>query len=174
MSLETLAPRSRGFLFTNAHPAGCAAMVAQQIQVARSALTGCSAGGTALVVGASTGYGLASRIACAFGCGMKTVGVFFERPPAGKKTGSAGWYNSAAFHQAAEEAGLGCASLNGDAFSNQLKSQTIARLADSFGPADLLVYTADEWDCLAEGSPMAHAMHREAHWVWDKEEGSSP
>ena len=141
MSMEVISPRSRGFLFTNAHPSGCAAMVQQQIEAARKGRSAPAVGGTSLIIGASTGYGLASRLACGFAYGMKTVGIFYERPPSGKKTGSAGWYNSAAFHGAAHGSGLSCASLNGDAFSNPLKQQAIERLRDGFGPVDLVIYS---------------------------------
>jgi enoyl-[acyl-carrier protein] reductase/trans-2-enoyl-CoA reductase (NAD+) len=141
MPLEIVAPRSRGFLFINSHPAGCAAMVSQQIELARASRPANAGGDCALVIGASTGYGLASRIACAFGHEMKTVGVFYERPPAGKKTATAGWYNTAAFHQAAQAQGLPSANFNGDAFSNQIKSQVVERLRGGIGPIDLLVYS---------------------------------
>src|SRR5438067_1695609 len=93
MALEVIAPRIRGFICTSAHPAGCAANVAEQIEVARCRRRETGSGGTALVIGASTGYGLASRVAAAFGHGMGTLGVFFERPASEKRTATAGWYN---------------------------------------------------------------------------------
>src|SRR5204863_2357075 len=105
MALEVVSPRIRGFICTNAHSGGCAEAVRGQIAAVRAIHPAPARGGNALIVGASTGYGLASRIAAAFGHGLGTLGVFFERPPSDRKTGSAGWYNSAAFHEAAAGAG---------------------------------------------------------------------
>jgi len=143
MTLEIITPRMRGFLATNAHPAGCRSNVETQIQIARTALSGAggSHGGTALVLGASTGYGLASRIAAAFGCGMNTIGAFYERPPSEKKTASAGWYNTCAFHDAARAAGLRADSINGDAFSAEISNEVIAKLKDGYGPVQYVFYS---------------------------------
>lgn len=141
MSLEVVSPRMRGFLCTNAHPGGCAASVGHQVLVAEQGRNGGPRGGNALVIGASTGYGLASRIATAFGHGMATVGVFLERGASGSKTGSAGWYNSAAFHAEAARAGLKAASFNADAFSHETRRQVLERIARDFGPIDLVVYS---------------------------------
>ena len=123
-----------------AHPAGCAANVAEQIAVVRNG--GPISGGPkrALVIGASTGYGLASRIAAAFGSGADTVGVSYERPATEKRTASAGWYNTAAFEREAAAAGVRAFSINGDAYSDEIKDQTIAILRD-LGPVDLVVYS---------------------------------
>ena len=134
-------PRVRGFICMTAHPAGCAANVGRQIAHvrARGPIDGPR---SVLVVGASTGYGLASRIAAAFGCGAKTAGVFFERPGSARRTASAGWYNSAAFERAAAGAGLGAWSYNGDAFADDAKERVTGLIADHLdGSVDLVVYS---------------------------------
>jgi enoyl-[acyl-carrier protein] reductase/trans-2-enoyl-CoA reductase (NAD+) len=134
-------PKIRGFICTNAHPQGCAesinkqiAYVIQQNDIPKNAKN-------VLIIGASTGYGMASRITAAFGCGAKTLGIFFEKEPTDKRTGSAGWYNTAAFQQAADEAGLWAKNINGDAFSDEIKAKTIALIKDEMGPIDLVVYS---------------------------------
>ena len=134
-------PKVRGFMCTTAHPAGCAANV--QSQIAHVQAGGPIDGGPkrVLVLGASTGYGLASRITAAFGSGAATLGVFFEKPGTERKTGSAGWYNAAAFGQAASDAGLYCKSLNGDAFSTEMKQQVIDTIKADLGTVDLVVYS---------------------------------
>lgn len=134
-------PRVRGFICMTAHPAGCAANVGRQIAHVRERgrIDGPR---SVLVVGASTGYGLASRIAAAFGCGAKTAGVFFERPGSARRTASAGWYNSAAFERAAADAGLGAWSYNGDAFADDAKERVTGLIADHLdGSVDLVVYS---------------------------------
>lgn len=133
-------PQSKGFICLSAHPAGCAGNVRDQIAHVRSRLTG-DGPKNVLVIGASTGYGLSSRIAAAFGYGAKTLGVFFERPAEGKRTATPGWYNTAAFEREAQKAGIPAYSLNGDAFSDTLKTQTLALLKDRLGPVDLVVYS---------------------------------
>ncbi|MEO0436633.1 MAG: enoyl-ACP reductase FabV [Pseudomonadota bacterium] len=134
-------PRVRGFLCTTTHPVGCAENVARQIRYVRG--NGDVDGGPkrVLVVGSSTGYGLASRIVAAFGSAAATLGVFFEKPGSERKPGTAGWYNSAAFHQEAEAAGLYAKSINGDAFSDEVKQQAIAEIKESMGQVDLVVYS---------------------------------
>jgi enoyl-[acyl-carrier protein] reductase / trans-2-enoyl-CoA reductase (NAD+) len=134
-------PKVRGFVCVTAHPAGCAAHVQQQIDLVRS--RGPITGGPkrVLVLGASTGYGLASRITAAFGCGAATVGVFFDRPSEEDRPATAGWYNTAAFQRAARAAGLCAASVNGDAFSDGIKRQTLEILRRDVGPVDLVVYS---------------------------------
>ncbi len=134
-------PKVRGFICINAHPQGCAANVREQIASVKA--QGPVAGGprNVLVLGCSTGYGLSSRIAAAFGSGANTLGVCFEKPPTDAKTASAGYYNTVAFHEAAEAAGLFCQTINGDAFSAQCKDQVIAALKASMGKVDLVVYS---------------------------------
>lgn len=136
-----IAPKIRGFICTTAHPDGCAAHVQEQIDYVKSkpALQNCPK--RVLVVGSSTGYGLASRIVPAFGGGASTIGVFFEKEPTDKKTASAGWYNSAAFEAAAKAAGLYARSFNGDAFSNEMKQQVIEAIKADLGQVDMVVYS---------------------------------
>lgn len=134
-------PKIRGFMCTTAHPAGCAANVRQQIEYVKARPSIENGPKRVLVLGASTGYGLASRISAAFGCGAATIGVFFEREGSDKKPGTAGWYNSAAFHEAAEAAGLYARSINGDAFSNEVKSKVIDLIREDLGQVDLVVYS---------------------------------
>lgn len=136
-----ITPKVRGFICTNAHPEGCALNVQEQIDFIKA--RGPIAGGpkNVLVIGASTGYGLASRITAAFGCGAKTLGIFFERPPTEKKTASAGYYNAAAFETAAKKEGLYAKSVNGDAFSDECKQTVIELLKKDMGKVDLVVYS---------------------------------
>ena len=98
-------PKVRGFICTNSHPVGCAASVQQQINYVKQQETLADGPKNVLILGCSTGYGLSSRIVSAFGYGAKTLGVCFEKPPSERKTATAGWYNTAAFHQQAKEAG---------------------------------------------------------------------
>ncbi len=135
-------PKVRGFICTTAHPIGCAAMVEEQINYVRQQTKLPATFKNVLVIGASTGYGLASRIVASFGMGANTLGVFFEREAADKRTASAGWYNSAAFEQIAHKAGLYARSLNGDAFSDAMKQQVIdCILNDLNGKVDLVIYS---------------------------------
>lgn len=136
-----VAPKIRGFICTTAHPEGCAANVRSQIEHARSRGPLPHSPKKVLVIGASTGYGLASRIVPAFGGGAATVGVFFEKPGTESKTGSAGWYNSVAFEEAAAEAGLYARSFNGDAFSKELKETVVAAIQADLGQVDCIVYS---------------------------------
>ena len=133
-------PRIRGFVCITSHPKGCAAKVRQEIDVAKAAKKD---GGPkkVLVLGSSTGYGLSSRIATAFCHDAATLGVFFERPSMKGKPASAGWYNSVAFEKAAHEAGLYAKSINGDAFSDEIKAQTIETIKADLGQVDLVVYS---------------------------------
>lgn len=134
-------PKIRGFICTNAHPVGCAVHVQQQIDfiTAQGPLNGVPK--RVLVIGCSTGYGLASRITAAFGAGAQTLGVCFEKEPSEKRTATAGWYNTAAFHQAAAQAGLAAHTINGDAFSNEIKAQAIEQIKASMGQVDLVIYS---------------------------------
>jgi enoyl-[acyl-carrier protein] reductase/trans-2-enoyl-CoA reductase (NAD+) len=134
-------PKVRGFLCTTTHPAGCAENVRRQIEYTRAQGAIENGPQRVLVIGASTGYGLASRITAAFGSGASTLGIFFEKPGTEKKPGTAGWYNSAAFHDFAAEEGLYAKSINGDAFSNEVKQQTIDLIRKDLGQVDLVVYS---------------------------------
>ncbi|WP_461518426.1 enoyl-ACP reductase FabV [Porticoccus sp.] len=133
-------PRVRGFMCITTHPVGCEANVKQQIDYVKSkgAIDGPK---RVLVIGASTGYGLAARITAAFGCGADTLGIFFEKEGAEKKPGTAGWYNSAAFHKFAEAEGLYAKSINGDAFSDEIKQKTIDTIKADLGQVDLVIYS---------------------------------
>ncbi|MCP4467974.1 MAG: trans-2-enoyl-CoA reductase family protein [Halieaceae bacterium] len=134
-------PRVRGFLCTTTHPVGCDANVKRQIMHVRNQGSISEGPKRVLVIGASTGYGLASRITAAFGCGAATLGIFFEKPGKEKKTGTAGWYNSAAFHRYAEAEGLYAKSINGDAFSDAVKQQAIDVIKADMGQVDLVIYS---------------------------------
>lgn len=133
-------PKIRGFICTTAHPEGCAQHVQEQIDYVKSQpkIAGPK---KVLVIGASTGYGLASRIVATFGAGADTIGVFFERPGSEKRTASAGWYNTAAFEKAARAEGYIAKSINGDAFSHEIKAETIALIKEQFGQVDMVVYS---------------------------------
>lgn len=133
-------PRTRGFICTTAHPQGCAQQVRQQIQYVKDqpAIRGPR---NALVIGASAGYGLASRIAAAFGAGANTIGIYRKSEPAPGRTASAGWYNSAAFEHAAHEAGLQSYSLTGDAFADDTKARAVELIRRELGQVDLVVYS---------------------------------
>jgi len=134
-------PKIRGFICTNAHPVGCAAHVNEQIAYVKSQPQAEAKPKNVLVIGASTGYGLSSRITAAFGNGAKTLGIFFEKPPTEKKTASAGWYNTAAFQAAADDAGLWSKNINGDAFSHEIKAKAIETIKAELGEIDLIVYS---------------------------------
>lgn len=139
MSEQVVAPRIRGFISLTAHPEGCAANVREQIEVARRGSSGEL--GNALVIGSSTGYGLASFLVTAFGYGASTLGVCFEKEPSESKTATAGWYNLVEAHRLAEEAGVHVETINGDAFSDEVKREVVRALRDRFGPIDTLVYS---------------------------------
>lgn len=133
-------PKTRGFICTTAHPEGCAIQVRHQVEYVQGkpAIQGPR---NALVIGASTGYGLASRIVASFGAGANTIGVYFDKAAEGARTASAGWYNSAAFEQASAEAGRKSFSIVGDAFSDEIKEKTIATIREELGQVDLVVYS---------------------------------
>ena len=139
--LMIIKPRVRGFLCVTSHPAGCDANIKRQIDYVTS--QGPIAGGPkrVLVIGASTGYGLSSRITAAFGCGADTLGIFFEKEGTQAKPATAGWYNSAAFHNYAQADGLYAKSINGDAFSNAVKQKAIDTIKADMGQIDLVVYS---------------------------------
>jgi enoyl-[acyl-carrier protein] reductase/trans-2-enoyl-CoA reductase (NAD+) len=134
-------PKIRGFICTTAHPMGCAAHVRQQIDYVRQkgALNGMPK--RVLVIGSSTGYGLASRIVPAFAGGAGTLGVFFEKESEADRTGTAGWYNSVAFEKEARAAGLYAKSINGDAYSDAIKEQVIATIKADLGQVDAVIYS---------------------------------
>lgn len=134
-------PRVRGFMCITTHPTGCDANVKRQIDYVTAKGKIEDGPKRVLVIGASTGYGLASRISAAFGAGAATLGVFFEKEGTERKPGTAGWYNSAAFHRYAHEAGLYAKSINGDAFSDAIKQKTIAAIQEDMGQVDLVVYS---------------------------------
>lgn len=134
-------PRIKGFICTTAHPIGCAKDVQRQINLVREAGPIAGAPKRVLVLGASNGYGLASRIAAAFGGEAATLGVFFERPSMKGRPASAGWYKAAEFARAAKAAGLAAAHINGDAFSPDIKAKVIGQIKSSMGQVDLVVYS---------------------------------
>lgn len=135
-------PKIRGFICTTAHPEGCAKHVQEQIDFVRKHVALKNGPKKVLIIGSSTGYGLASRIVAAFGANAQTIGVAFEKPASGKRTASAGWYNTAAFEREAQKAGIYAKSLNGDAFSDELKQQTIELIQrDWNGEVDLVIYS---------------------------------
>ena len=134
-------PKVRGFVCVTAHPAGCAAHVQEWINYVKSKGPVAKGPKKVLVIGASTGYGLASRISAAFGSGAATIGVFFERPSDPDKPATPGWYNSAAFTAEAKKAGLYAKNFNGDAFSDALKQEVLAAIKNDLGQVDLVVYS---------------------------------
>jgi enoyl-[acyl-carrier protein] reductase/trans-2-enoyl-CoA reductase (NAD+) len=134
-------PKIRGFICTNAHPAGCEAHVNEQISYVKSHQQANAKPKNVLVIGSSTGYGLSSRITAAFGNSAKTLGIFFEKPPTERKTASAGWYNTAAFQKAADETGIWSKNINGDAFSHEIKAKAIETIKAELGEIDLIVYS---------------------------------
>ena len=134
-------PRVRGFMCVTTHPVGCEANVREQIDYVKAQGAIENGPKKVLVIGSSTGYGLASRISAAFGSGAATLGIFFEKEGTEKKPGTAGWYNSAAFHKFAEAEGLYAKSINGDAFSDEIKQKTIAQIKEDLGQVDLVVYS---------------------------------
>jgi enoyl-[acyl-carrier protein] reductase / trans-2-enoyl-CoA reductase (NAD+) len=142
MPLQIVKRRSRGFICVNAHPEGCRRNVERWIAGVRGKTpAGQNVPKNVLVIGASTGYGLASRIASAWGYGAKTLGVFFERPPESDKTATAGHYNTVALHSIAKRDGLFAVSLNGDAFSDEIKRAAAEIIRKEMAPVDLVIYS---------------------------------
>ncbi|MCL6636663.1 MAG: bifunctional NADH-specific enoyl-ACP reductase/trans-2-enoyl-CoA reductase, partial [Alicyclobacillus sp.] len=133
-------PKVRGFICTTAHPLGCAEHVREQVAYVRSQPP-VAGPKRVLIIGCSTGYGLASRIVAAFAGGADTVGVCFEKPASDNRTATAGWYNTAAFEQLARAAGRFAQTLNGDAFSDELKQETIDVIRRHLGQVDLVIYS---------------------------------
>jgi enoyl-[acyl-carrier protein] reductase / trans-2-enoyl-CoA reductase (NAD+) len=136
-------PKIRGFICTTAHPIGCAKRIQEEINFVQN--QGVIEGGPkkVLVIGASTGYGMSSRIVSAFGCRAATLGIFFEKAAevSKKRTASAGWYNSVAFEQKANDAGIYAKSFNGDAYSDEMKQTAIEAIKKDLGKVDLVIYS---------------------------------
>tara|TARA_Y100000815_G_scaffold274325_1_gene308034 strand:+ start:847 stop:2064 length:1218 start_codon:yes stop_codon:yes gene_type:complete len=152
-------PKVRSFICTTAHPEGCAKNVSEQITYVENQgyIDGAK---NVLIIGASTGYGLASRIVSAYACGANTLGVAFEKPSNGKKTASAGWYNTAAFEHAAHEKGLYAKTINGDAFSDEIKQQVIDIIQQEMnGKVDLIIYSLAS---PVRKDPQSGELHRSA------------
>lgn len=135
-----IAPRFKGFICTTAHPQGCEENVIEQINYVKNH-NSVEGPKNVLIIGASTGYGLASRIMSTFGSGASTIGVMFERPASERKTASPGWYNTAAFERIAGESGFYSRTINGDAFSNEVKEKTIKLIKEDLGKVDLVIYS---------------------------------
>ncbi|MCL2054538.1 MAG: trans-2-enoyl-CoA reductase family protein [Oscillospiraceae bacterium] len=133
-------PKIRGFICTSAHPVGCEENVRRQIEYVKSKPK-MDAPKKVLVIGASMGYGLASRIAAAYSCGASTIGVIFDRAGKDNKTGTAGWYNTAAFEKFARADGIYAKTLNGDAFSQEMKRETIELIKKDLGKVDMVIYS---------------------------------
>ncbi|GAA0362003.1 enoyl-ACP reductase FabV [Bowmanella denitrificans] len=134
-------PKIRGFICTNAHPVGCAVNVQKQIDYVKQQGVSGQGPKKVLVLGCSTGYGLASRIVAGFGYGAATLGVCFEKEASETKTATAGWYNTAAYHDKARQQGMYAKTINGDAFSHQIKQQVIDTIKADLGKVDLVIYS---------------------------------
>jgi enoyl-[acyl-carrier protein] reductase/trans-2-enoyl-CoA reductase (NAD+) len=134
-------PKIRGFICTTAHPEGCAASVKEQINYVKAQGTIDGGPKKVLIIGASSGFGLSTRVVSTFGCGADTLGVFFERPSDGRKTATAGWYQSLAFEKEAKAAGNYAKSFNGDAFSNEMKAKVIDEIKANMEKVDLVIYS---------------------------------
>lgn len=134
-------PKYRGFICTTTHPKGCQLNVAEQVAVTRQQAFSDQGPKKVLVIGASSGYGLAARITAAFGYQAATLGVYLEKPGTERKPGTAGYYNSWAFEQAAQEAGLYAKSINGDAFSHEMRAKAVELIQQDLGEVDLVVYS---------------------------------
>ena len=134
-------PKVRGFICTTAHPEGCKALVRSQIEYVKAQKHSAKGPKKVLVIGASMGYGLASRISAAYSYGAATVGVIFDRAASGSRTATSGWYNTAAFEQIASEDGLYAKTINGDAYSKEIKDKTIELIKADLGKVDCVVYS---------------------------------
>lgn len=157
MPLQIIKRRSRGFICVNAHPEGCRRNVERWVTAMRGQIPADRPRPkSVLVIGASTGYGLASRVAAAWGCDAKTLGVFFERAPEGEKTATAGYYNTAAFHGLAGQDGLFARSINGDAFSEQVKREAAEVVRKEMAPVDLVIYSLAAPKCTDPATSQVH------------------
>lgn len=133
-------PKNRGFICTTSHPDGCAEAVRMEIEYAKEHQS--DAGfKKVLVIGASMGYGMAARIAAAYSCGADTLGVIFDKEGTEKRTGTAGWYNTAAFEKRAHADGKYAKTVNGDAFSKEIKDQVINIIKNDLGKVDVVIYS---------------------------------
>ncbi len=141
MPMEVIAPKIRGFICTTAHPAGCAMNVQRQADYVRQMIHTPRPDVSALILGASTGYGLASRIVLGAGYQAKTLGIFYEKVPSGTRPGSAGYYNSVAYHKLAQEWGCWAKSLNGDAFSDEMREKAAQNIRENMGKLDYVIYS---------------------------------
>lgn len=151
-------PKVRGFICTTAHPVGCGENVKEQIDYVK-AQPKTPGAKNVLVIGCSTGYGLASRISAAFSCGASTIGVMFERPQSGKRTATPGWYNTAAFEEYAHADGLYAKTINGDAFSQEVKRQVIDLIKKDLGQVDMVVYSlASPRRTMADGTTCSSVL----------------
>lgn len=151
-------PKVKGFICTTAHPKGCEESVRRQIEYTKE--KGMVEGPKKiLVIGSSTGYGLASRIAVTYGYGADTIGVAFERESNGKRTATAGWYNTQAFEKMAKEDGYFAKSFNGDGFSKEMKEEVIACIKKEFGQVDMIIYSlAAPRRTLADGTTVSSVL----------------
>lgn len=133
-------PKVRGFICTTAHPVGCEKAVSDMVEYVKkqNKLDGAK---KVLVIGSSMGYGLASRISAAFGCGAATLGVMFDKPASGNKTGTSGWYNTRAFEKLAHADGLYARTVNGDAYSDECKKEVIDLIKTDLGKVDMVIYS---------------------------------
>ena len=151
-------PKVRGFICTTAHPDGCQAIVKEQIDYIKSQ-PHANGPKRVLVVGASMGYGLASRITAAYSFGAATIGVIFDKPASGNRTATAGWYNTAAFEAFAHADGLYAETINGDAYSQEIKDKTIALIKKDLGQVDMVVYSlASPRRTMADGTTYSSVL----------------
>ena len=134
-------PKVRGFICTTAHPDGCRALVKEQIEYVKAQPHAANGPKKVLVIGASMGYGLASRITAAYSFGAATIGVIFDRAASGSRTATSGWYNTAAFEEFANADGLYAKSINGDAYSEEIKNSTIELIKKDLGKVDCVIYS---------------------------------
>lgn len=133
-------PKVRGFICTTAHPVGCKENIKQQIEYIKNQPKA-EGPKRVLVIGGSTGYGLASRITSTYSLGASTIGIMYEKPATDRRCATAGWYNTAAFEELATKDGYYAKSINGDAFSKEIKQEAIALIKKDFGQVDMVIYS---------------------------------
>jgi enoyl-[acyl-carrier protein] reductase / trans-2-enoyl-CoA reductase (NAD+) len=141
MVMRVLRPEGKGFLFLDAHPAGCARTVEEMISEVTAPAAASERGPAALVIGCSGGYGLAAAAAGLFGHAARTMGVCYERPATARRSASAGWYRIAALARLADAAGLSFEAINGDCFDPAVRAEVLDRAALALGPIDVLIYS---------------------------------